>query len=167
MKDCPEWCADIGLAKVPDHNTLCRAHRQPVKPGVVEKMLDVSVATAGGRGGSGGIKKSRALRKRDRKARRKERTAALDSTMFEPHQVSRYFDKRRKYSDCQAKAQKHRPRNANSLRASTNKRMPKLSLAVQASSHLILAACPSIGMGSDHSPFNALLHGPAVVCRWN
>ena len=37
--------------------------------------------------------------------------------------------------------------------------MPKLSLAVQASSHLILAACPSIGMGSDHSQFNALLHG--------
>ena len=39
-------CADIGLKKVPDHNTLCRAHRQLVKPGVVEKMLDVSVATA-------------------------------------------------------------------------------------------------------------------------
>ena len=46
LKDCPEWCADIGLKKVPDHNTLCRAHRQLVKPGVVEKMLDVSVATA-------------------------------------------------------------------------------------------------------------------------
>ena len=28
LKDCPEWCADIGLKKVPDHNTLCReAHR--------------------------------------------------------------------------------------------------------------------------------------------
>jgi hypothetical protein len=80
--------------------------------------------------------------------------------MFEPHQVSRYFDKRRKYSDCQArKSKKHRPRNANRLRASTNKRMPKLSLAVQASSHLILAACPSIGMGSDHRQFHALLHG--------
>jgi hypothetical protein len=46
LKDCPEWCADIGLKKVPDHNTLCRAHRQLVQPGVVEKMLDVSVATA-------------------------------------------------------------------------------------------------------------------------
>ena len=46
LKDCPEWCADIGLKKVPDHNTLCRAHRQLVKPGVVEKMLDVSIATA-------------------------------------------------------------------------------------------------------------------------
>ena len=46
LKDCPEWCADIGLKKVPDHNTLCRAHRNLVKPGVVERMLDLSIATA-------------------------------------------------------------------------------------------------------------------------
>jgi hypothetical protein len=46
LKDCPHWCVDIGLKKVPDHNTLCRAHRQLVKPGVVEKMLDLSVQTA-------------------------------------------------------------------------------------------------------------------------
>jgi len=31
---------------VPNHNTLCRAHRTLVKPGVVEDMLDVSVQTA-------------------------------------------------------------------------------------------------------------------------
>jgi len=46
LEDCPQWCADIGLKKVPDHNTLCRAHKQLVKPGVVEKMLDLSVAAA-------------------------------------------------------------------------------------------------------------------------
>jgi len=46
LKDCPEWCADIRLKKVPDHNTLCRAHKDLVKPGVVEGMLDVSIATA-------------------------------------------------------------------------------------------------------------------------
>ena len=46
LQDCPHWCADIGLKKVPDHNTLCRVHRNLVKPGVVEKMLDVSIATA-------------------------------------------------------------------------------------------------------------------------
>ena len=55
LKDCPEWCADIGLRKVPDHNTLCRAHKQLVKPGVVEKMLDVSIAM------------SRELRRRNKK----------------------------------------------------------------------------------------------------
>lgn len=46
LKDCPDWCADIGLSKVPDHNTLCRAHKKLVKPGVVEQMLDLSVQTA-------------------------------------------------------------------------------------------------------------------------
>jgi len=46
LQDCPHWCADIGLKKVPDHNTLCRAHKNLVKPGVVEKMLGVSIATA-------------------------------------------------------------------------------------------------------------------------
>ena len=46
LEDSPQWCADIGLKKVPDRNTLCRAHKQLVKPGVVEKMMDVSIATA-------------------------------------------------------------------------------------------------------------------------
>ena len=43
LKDCPHWCADIGLKKVPSHHTLCRAHKHLVKPGVVEQMLDLSV----------------------------------------------------------------------------------------------------------------------------
>lgn len=46
LKDCPQWCADIGLKKVPDANTLCRAHKHLVKPRVIEQMLDVSVQTA-------------------------------------------------------------------------------------------------------------------------
>lgn len=91
--------------------------------------------------------------------------AAMDSTMFEPHAVSRYFDKRRKHTACRARCQARtarRPRDArdakhaNRLRAMTNKHMPKLSLAVQASSHLILAACATIGLDSDHSYFATL-----------
>jgi hypothetical protein len=46
LEDCPHWCADIGLKKVPDHNTLCRAFHRLVRPGVVEHMLDVSIETA-------------------------------------------------------------------------------------------------------------------------
>ena len=34
----------------------------------------------------------------DRKARRKQRTAALDSSMFESHHVSRHYEKRRQQS---------------------------------------------------------------------
>ena len=46
LQDCPDWCADIGLRKVPNHNTLCRACKKLVKPGVIEDMLDVSIQTA-------------------------------------------------------------------------------------------------------------------------
>ena len=76
--------------------------------------------------------------------------------MLEPHAVSRYFDKRRKHTACQSRKTQRRPADANRLRASTNRRMPKLSLAVQASSHLILAACATIGMDADSSYFAAL-----------
>ncbi|MCL2648386.1 MAG: hypothetical protein FWD61_15480 [Phycisphaerales bacterium] len=43
LQDFPHWCDDIGLKKVPSHHTLCRAHKNLVKPGVVEEMLDLSV----------------------------------------------------------------------------------------------------------------------------
>jgi hypothetical protein len=46
LEDVPDWCRDIGLKKVPDHNTLCRAFHRLVKPGVIETMLDLSVRTA-------------------------------------------------------------------------------------------------------------------------
>jgi hypothetical protein len=46
LEDCPEWCADIGLKKVPDPYTLCRAFHRLVKPGVVENMLALSVQAA-------------------------------------------------------------------------------------------------------------------------
>ena len=46
LSDCPDWCADIGLKKVPNHNTRCRACKRLVKPRVIEDMLDVSIQTA-------------------------------------------------------------------------------------------------------------------------
>jgi len=46
LQDCPDWCADIGLKKVPNHNTLCRAHKRLVKPKMIDDMLDLSVRTA-------------------------------------------------------------------------------------------------------------------------
>jgi hypothetical protein len=46
LADCPHWCADIGMKKVPSCNTLNRAFFRLVKPGVVETMLDVSIKTA-------------------------------------------------------------------------------------------------------------------------
>lgn len=44
LQDSPQWCADIGLVRVPGAYTLCRAFHEILKPGTVEKMLDLSVA---------------------------------------------------------------------------------------------------------------------------
>jgi hypothetical protein len=46
LNDTPQWCADIGLAKVPDRNTLCRAFHRLVKPKLIEAMLDSSMQVA-------------------------------------------------------------------------------------------------------------------------
>ena len=46
LEDCPHWCADIGLKKVPDAYTLCRAFHWILKPGTTERMLDLSVKLA-------------------------------------------------------------------------------------------------------------------------
>jgi len=46
LQDCPHWCADIGLKKVPDHNTLCQAARRLLTPGLMERMLETSLQAA-------------------------------------------------------------------------------------------------------------------------
>jgi len=46
LEDSPQWCADIGLKKVPDHNTLCRAFHRLVKPKTIQTFLDLSLQTA-------------------------------------------------------------------------------------------------------------------------
>src|ERR1035437_8237287 len=43
LQDCPHWCADIGLKKVPDAYTLCRAFHEILKPRVTKRMLDLSI----------------------------------------------------------------------------------------------------------------------------
>jgi len=90
--------------------------------------------------------------------------------MFESRHVSRHFEKRCKQSARQARkkqrqadaqqrqAQKKAAKlEANRRRARVVKRLPKLSLAVHAASHLILAARATTGMGADHAHFVPLL----------
>ena len=90
--------------------------------------------------------------------------------MLESHHVSRHFEKRCKQSQRQARKQhqqanarqlqalkKAAQKEANRRRAAVVKRLPKLSLAVHAASHLILAARATTGMGADHTHFPPLL----------
>src|SRR5271156_5832566 len=43
LEDTPDWCQSIGLKKVPDRNTLCRAFHRLGKPRGGETMFDLSL----------------------------------------------------------------------------------------------------------------------------
>jgi hypothetical protein len=86
----------------------------------------------------------------------KTRTVALDSSLFERHHVSRYFENRRRQNHLKSQA-KPKPARINTQRSRTAKQLPKLSLAVHAASHLIVAARATTGMGTDHLHFVPLL----------
>jgi hypothetical protein len=90
--------------------------------------------------------------------------------MLESHHVSRHFEKRCHQSARQARKKQPQANaqqrqalkkaaklKANRRRAAVAKRLPKLSLAVHAASHLILAARATTGLGADHAHFTPLL----------
>jgi hypothetical protein len=76
--------------------------------------------------------------------------------MFESRHVSRHFEKRCQESRRKAGRRESKAR-ADRQRSRTIKALPKLSLAVRASSHLILAAHASTGAGPDYEHFVPLL----------
>ena len=133
LEDCPDWRADIGLSRTPDHNTLCRAFKYLIKRSRMNRMLDVLVA----RGQQKGLIRGRL------------KPAALDSSMFESRHVSRHFQKRQEQTARQERnrGEKALKNAANRRRSQVVKRLPKLSLAVTSASHLILAARATTGAG--------------------
>lgn len=144
LEDSPQWRADIGLPRTPDHNTLCRAFGQLVKRSVVKSMLDQTARWAKQRRLLGGRLKP----------------LALDSSMFESRHVSRHFERRQRQSarDSRKKGPKYRRKSAGDRRRSRVVRsLPKLSLAVASDCHLILAARATTGGGADQKFFEPLL----------
>jgi hypothetical protein len=81
LADSPDWLADIGLAKAPDHNTLSRAFNEFVGPGLAGSMLDLMAKLA----------RSRGLLRGDGL-----KPLTLDSSMFESRHVSRHFERRQR-----------------------------------------------------------------------
>ena len=75
--------------------------------------------------------------------------------MFESHHVSRHYEKRRQQSLRKGNG-RHAPA-VNRARSRVVRHLPKLSLAVHAASHLILAASASTGSGSDSPYFVPLM----------
>ena len=81
LTDSPQWLADIGLTKAPDHNTLSRAFNEFVGPDLANSMLDLMAKLA----------RSRKLLRGDGL-----KPLTLDSSMFESHHVSRHFEQRQR-----------------------------------------------------------------------
>ncbi len=86
--DSPQWLADIGLSKAPDHNTLSRAFNEFVDPDLATSMLDLMAKLAA----------SRKLLRGDGL-----KPLTLDSSMFESRHVSRHFEQRQRDTAKQAK----------------------------------------------------------------
>jgi hypothetical protein len=76
--------------------------------------------------------------------------------MLESRHVSRHFEKRCKQTSRKS-PQKAFVAATNRRRSTINKSLPKLSLAVHAASHVILAAVATTGCGADHRHFGPLL----------
>jgi hypothetical protein len=130
--DSDHWCKQIGMKKVPDHNTLWRAFHAILQHRRVNRLLDLLAQW---------MMLERLLGK----------TCAIDSTLYDTHHHSRHYEQRqRHYSSSDEKT-------ANSRRSRSARRTPKLSLGVDTSSHMILAARARTGMGSDHDDFVPLL----------
>src|SRR6202044_3174870 len=117
---------------------------------------DAGFVRGGGPAGATASKKKR--------GQHKDPVAALDSSMFESHGVSRYFENRRRQNRVKSGGKPRRKptwASVNRRRSKTTRRLPKLSLAVHAASHLILAARATTGLGNDHPHFVPLLQRAA------
>ena len=164
--DSPDWLADCGMTKAPDHNTLCRAFGVIVTLRRTNKMLDLTAEW---------FAEAQLLDWA-------HKPLAGDSTHFESHHVSRHFEKRKeqtaraeeKKAAAASAAAEAKPKNPgktppadakaaqrdtgnSATRQATVKSLPKASFAVAAACHAILAVVVSTGAGSDAPAFEPLL----------
>lgn len=153
--DCPDWCADIELTKVPNYRTLQRSFDVIVTLRRMNRALDVQV-DAFDEAGVLGLS---------------DKPGAMDSTHLESHHVSQHFQKRREQTAKESKQPERNTDGAESTEKSSPKRdkgnsatrskvvkkLPKLTIAVAAACHVILAARASTGAGSDSPHFEPVL----------
>jgi hypothetical protein len=141
LRDAEHWCRAIGMRRVPDHNTLCRAFGVLVTGRLMDKAPDVlarwfSLA--------GVLRLSR-------------KPLSLDSTYFEPHHLSRHYEHRRRDS---RRDSRHGRADAGGSRTRRRKvrRLPKAGFAVACACHVILAARVCTGAGGDQPWLEPLLY---------
>jgi hypothetical protein len=148
LRDCENWCRDVGLTKVPDHNTLCRAAALLLARCNVGRLLDAAARWAA---------QARILGL-------SSKPLAVDSTYFESRHVSRHYERRCEQTRKRIKAkdaEEGRGRGRKTSRSDTVRSMPKLALGVATACHLALSVWAGTGMGADHPQFE-----PVVFDAW-
>ena len=144
LRDCPDWLADIGMSRAPDHNTLCRAARLLMQECHVEKTLDTFADWASRAG----------VLKLD------EQPLAVDSTSFESRHISRHYEQRCHKTRKRMRA-KEAEKGLKSTRSDTTRSLPKLAIGISTASHLVLSIWTGTGAGADHPHFE-----PVVFNAW-
>jgi IS5 family transposase len=130
--DAPHWCKRIGMNRVPDHNTLCRAFHLIVNERGMNQMLDLLARW---------FKTTQLLGS----------VMGIDSTLYDTHHRSRHYEQRcRHYSSMDAAI-------VSARRSASARRTPKLTLGADVRSHVVLSAYARLGMGSDCRDFEPIL----------
>ena len=146
LADTPQWLADIGLSKAPDHNTLWRAFDALLASRRCSRMLDLLAEL---------FAEAKLLTLR-------HKPLAMDSTCYEQHHRSRHYDHRCRHMALRSQVMRRPGKYGKTVNAARSRRlrhMPKLGLAVDSGCHLILSAKVRIGNGSDAPDFDDLLYG--------
>src|SRR5439155_3145508 len=77
LRDSPQWLADIGMSKPPDHNTLWRAFGVLLQTRRINRMLDLLAE----------------LFAQERLLKLSVKPLTIDSTCYERRQRSRHYDR--------------------------------------------------------------------------
>src|SRR5258708_522281 len=131
--DCRDLRQAIGLHKAPDHTTLHRPSKALLTLPRAQRLLDQLVAFA---------RKWKVLG-------RNVKLAAMDSSGYEARHISSYFVRRR--------AKGERGKINGKTQETTYSRFPKLAIAVDCATHLVLSFWTGTGPGADHPHFSDCL----------
>jgi len=134
------WCQEVGMKKVPDHNTLCRAFHAILSEQHVSSVLTL-------------------LARLWQKCHGFGKVVGFDTTYLDTHHHSRHYEHRCRRSTAKA------PRNSALIKARQAARVaeiPKLAIGVEVHTHWILAVVTRVGMCGDQGDFAPLLH---QTCR--
>jgi hypothetical protein len=129
------WWHEIGMRKVPDHNTLNRAFHAILSESMAQDMLSLLAKLWKRHAAFGQI-------------------VGIDSTYLDTHHHSRHYEHRCRRQTPTA------PRNSPQIKARQRARVrsiPKLAMSVEVRTHWILAVQTRVGMCGDHRDFKPLV----------